>query len=84
MIGTASTHEALELRTDETVRLPRGRDVVVHVERGTVLVTQEGDRDDHVLEAGDAFVVVAGGLAVAWALRDARLTISATGRCLAA
>ena len=44
---------------------------IVRVERGTVLVTQEGDLDDHVLERGDEFVLSTPGLAVAWATNAA-------------
>ncbi|HEX7487885.1 MAG TPA: DUF2917 domain-containing protein [Anaeromyxobacteraceae bacterium] len=74
--ATAIAADVLVLRRDETLRLPRGLELLVRVEHGTVLVTQEGDPDDHVLEAGDALVLPAGGLAVAWALDDARLSFA--------
>jgi hypothetical protein len=45
------------------------------VEAGTVLVTREGDLDDHVLEPGDEILVRPGGLAVAWAFADARVVV---------
>ena len=47
----------------------------MRVERGTVLVTQEGDLDDHVLERGDELVLSRSGLAVAWAFTEAALSI---------
>jgi hypothetical protein len=64
------------LAQDETLRLPRGRSGIrARVERGTVLVTQAGDLEDHVLEPGDEVWLPAGGLAVAWALTPAVLSV---------
>jgi hypothetical protein len=81
----ATTSEIFRLRKNETLRLPYGIEVALRVERGTVLVTQEGDREDHVLEHGDELLVPAGGLAVAWAFTEARVSIRAAERgCLAA
>ena len=66
---------ASDLAENATMRLPRGRfATIVRVERGTVLVTREGDLEDHVLEAGDELVLPAGGLAVAWAFTDAAVS----------
>lgn len=68
------------LAGNATMRLPPGRNAtIVRVERGTVLVTQEGDLEDHVLEAGDEIVLPRGGLAVAWALTDAVIRLRAHG-----
>lgn len=70
------TARRLELTENTTARLGHGRHpVLVRVERGTVLVTQAGDLDDHVLEPGDALVLPSGGLAVAWALTDAAIRV---------
>ena len=64
------------LAENATVRLPQGRSgAVVHVDRGTVLVTQEGDLEDHVLEEGDELRVVGRRLAVAWAFTNARISV---------
>jgi len=58
------------------MRLPRGRfGTVVRVEHGSVLVTREGDPEDHVLGAGDEIVLPAAGLAVAWAFTDAAVSV---------
>jgi two-component system, NtrC family, sensor histidine kinase HydH len=79
---TPSSARSWALRENATMRLPRGVATIVRVERGTVLVTQEGDLDDHVLEAGDEHVLRRRGLAVAWALTDAAISLregSATG-----
>jgi hypothetical protein len=65
-----------KLAENATMRLPRGRSsTVVRVERGTVLVTQRGDREDHVLEPGDELVLEGGGLAVAWAFTAASISM---------
>ena len=72
-----STGETWDLPKNGTMRLPRGqRATVVRVERGTVLITQEGDLEDHVLEASDEFVISADGGAVAWAFTDAAIATS--------
>jgi len=75
-IPEASTAGAWELAENTAMRLPRGSfATMVRVERGTVLVTQEGDLKDHVLEAGDEFVLRPSGLAVAWAFTDAAVSV---------
>jgi len=70
-----------ELAENQTMRLPRGRvATLVRVERGTVLVTQQGDHEDHVLERGDEIVVRRRGLAVAWAFTEATISLREVGR----
>ena len=73
--GRTTIGKAWDLTENATLRLPAGIGIVVRVECGTVLVTQEGDLDDHVLEKGDELVLSRPGLAVAWALTDAALSI---------
>jgi hypothetical protein len=73
-----------DLPENATLRLAAGTGTVVRVERGTVLVTQEGDLDDHVLERGDEFVLSRFGLAVAWAFTNAALSICPAVHRLAA
>jgi hypothetical protein len=71
-----STQASWEIAENATMRLPRREtSSVVRVERGTVLVTQEGDLEDHLLAAGDEVVLDGGGLAVAWAFTDASVTV---------
>ena len=73
---TISGRQEWELDRDATVRLEAGaRGIQVRADRGTVLVTREGDRDDHVLEAGEALLVTGKGLVVAWALTGAPATV---------
>lgn len=70
-----------ELAENSTMRLPRGRSAtIVRVERGTVLVTQEGDLEDHALEPGDEVVLAGRGLAVAWAFTRAAISVRKTAR----
>ncbi len=67
---------ARNLAQNATLRLPRGRfGTVVRVDEGSAVVTQEGDREDHVLVAGDELLLPAGGLAVAWALTRAAISV---------
>ena len=73
-----------EVRENATLRMPAEIGLVVRVERGTVLVTQEGDPEDHVLEPGDELVLTRPGLAVAWAFTDATLAIHRAVRLMAA
>jgi hypothetical protein len=64
------------LAQDETARLTPGRDrVVVSVEQGCIVVTQEGDPKDHVLGPGDLLQLSERGLAVAWALRPSEIVV---------
>lgn len=66
-----------ELGRDTTLRVrPGRRGVTVRAERGTLLVTQEGDREDHVLEPGEVSWFPRGGLVVALALSDARVVVA--------
>ncbi len=66
-----------ELGRDETLRLPLGRGrVVLRVASGCVLVTREGDPEDHVLGAGEELPLVGRGLAVAWALVPSSVVVA--------
>lgn len=65
-----------DLAENATLRLHAGaRGVVVRAERGTVLVTREGDAEDHVLEPGRSLLVTGKGLVVAWALTPAAVRV---------
>jgi hypothetical protein len=52
--------------------------VAIRVESGLVIVTREGDPEDHVLRAGEAVVFPPQGKVVAWALEPARATVRAS------
>jgi len=65
-----------DLARDGTLRVRPGRGgVVLRADRGLVLVTQAGDRDDHVLEAGEEVRLPRGGLVVAQAFEASRLVV---------
>jgi len=65
------------LAADETRRLEGGRagPVVVRVQRGLLLVTREGDPEDHVLSAGQEAAFPARGRIAAWALEPAQASV---------
>jgi hypothetical protein len=67
---------ARELPRDATLRVhPGRRGVVLRADRGVVHVTQAGDLEDHVIEAGEEVRLPRGGLVVAYALQAARLVV---------
>jgi len=73
----ATRSSRLELPLNATLRLPRGRcGSLVRVERGTVMVTRQGDLDDHVLGPGDEIRLPPAGLAVAWAFTPAIVAVT--------
>ena len=47
----------------------------IRVESGLIVITREGDPEDHVLRAGEAVLLPPGGKVVAWALEAARATV---------
>jgi len=70
------TPKTLDLTRDATLRLPPGRgETVVRAVLGTVVVTREGDPDDHVLTPGMELRLPPVGLAVAWAVAAARVQV---------
>jgi hypothetical protein len=69
-----------ELGKDVTLQIPRGRaGMLVKVERGLVLVTREGDRQDHLIAGGSEVLIPTGGVTVAWALAPSRLRVREPG-----
>jgi hypothetical protein len=71
-----STPRTLDLSQDATVRLPHGRgETVVRAVLGTVVVTREGDLEDHVLTPGAELHLPPAGLAVAWAMAASRIQV---------
>ncbi len=56
-----------DLAKDATLRIRPGRSgVVLRADRGCLLVTQPGDPEDHVLQAGEEVRLPRGGDVVAW------------------
>jgi hypothetical protein len=71
---SSSTAWAQRLDRNGTLRIPHGTGGAwLRVEQGQVVVTLEGDAEDHVLSAGEELVLGRGGLAVAWALEASAL-----------
>src|SRR5689334_9304244 len=76
----ASAEGARELARDATLRLVPGRQgLVLRAGAGSLLVTQEGDPEDHVLAPGHELHLAGRGLVVAWALTPARLDVCRVG-----
>jgi hypothetical protein len=79
--STKVLHEEAPVRTldlppDATVRLPPRRGgTVVRAVAGTVVVTREGDLEDHVLTPGAELRLPPAGLAVAWAMAASRIQV---------
>jgi hypothetical protein len=70
--------ESWQLGENETSHLSGSHGpVAIRVESGLVLVTREGDPEDHVLRAGEAVVLPSHGKVVAWALEPARAKVRA-------
>ena len=71
-VETAS--RSWRLRDDDTLLLrPGRRGLVLRCHSGTLLVTQEGDRLDHVLGPRDQFQTADRGSVVVWALSGGEL-----------
>jgi hypothetical protein len=60
-------------------RIQNGKGSEVLCLKGTVWITQENDRRDIILGAGQSFVLDHKGVAVVYALRDAAITVGAPG-----
>jgi hypothetical protein len=80
--GRAGSRPGLvvHLRRDDTLSLDTRRAaVVVRCSRGTVLVTQEGDLQDHVLTPGDELQSGRGGRVAVWALEEGDVAVRRAG-----
>jgi hypothetical protein len=78
--GLRDTCLDLELELDETWSVVAGRSgIEVRCTRGLVMITREGDPEDHVLPGGGTFVASRPGRVAIWAFQPARLRISAAG-----
>jgi len=63
------------LKVDQTLAIRPAESTAVRCCAGSLLVTQEGDPEDHVLFAGEVFNAARRGLVVAWALSDAEVSV---------
>jgi hypothetical protein len=65
----------LTLARGSVLRIEDGQDLVVHVREGSLWLTQERDRRDYYLGAGDSFRLDRDGLAIASATRPSRIAL---------
>jgi Protein of unknown function (DUF2917) len=67
------------LEKDQTTHLPGARGpVAIQVQRGLLLVTREGDPEDHVLAAGEEVIFPGRGRIAAWALEPVVAAVRCT------
>jgi len=65
----------LDLQEGQVVTLVDAEGTAIAARRGVLWITEEGDRDDHVVHEGEAFVVAHAGRTVVQALGPARIAI---------
>ncbi len=85
MIGAANSTMAarggrgsgrFELARNRTMRIAQRGATTIRVDSGVVVVTREGDLEDHVLERGMELAIFEPGLVVAWALEASTLRVA--------
>ena len=67
---------ALPLARNDQLRIVDGRDLLIHVWQGSLWITQENDRRDVVLEAGQSFRLDRKGTALVKCWDDAVLALT--------
>jgi len=75
--GDALSRETLDLVGTELVRMREAEGICLYVRAGSARLTQEGDRDDLVLNAGECFLVDRAGLMLVVPMDAVTLEISA-------
>jgi hypothetical protein len=70
-------HGGMAMARGAFVRIEDGRGMLFYVWDGELWITQEGDRQDHLVRAGRWFRLDRGGAALACATRDAHVTLTA-------
>jgi hypothetical protein len=63
-------HESLPLARGSVLRIEDGREMLVRARDGCLWITQDRERQDMVLEAGQSFRISRGGRTLIVALRD--------------
>lgn len=66
----------LTMRRGSLLRIEDGRDTVIAVLRGELWLTQEGDRRDRYLAAGQSFRLDRQGVAIASAMSPSLVSLS--------
>jgi hypothetical protein len=75
--GDQLSRETIELTGAQFVRLTVARDISISVRAGTAWITQDGDRNDNVVRAGESFVINRSGLALVTPIPEATVVIAA-------
>ncbi len=76
----SGTTDAWDLPENQTFRLTPGpRGVVIRVDRGRVVITQEGDQEDYVLGPGEEIRMWGGDLVVVWAVSPSSFIVADVG-----
>jgi hypothetical protein len=70
----------LAMRRGSVLRIEDGEGLLIQVWDGELWLTEEGDRRDRFIGAGRTFRLEANGVAIAQALRDSTVMLSATRR----
>lgn len=70
------TQGRLAMPRGSVLRVQDGEGIALHVWSGSLWITQEGDRQDYYVGAGDAFSLDRGGLALVSATRRALVTMT--------
>ena len=66
----------MEMKSGSVLRIEDGRDTVITVLRGELWLTQEGDRRDRYLAAGQSFRLDRQGVAIASAMSHSLVSLS--------
>ncbi len=67
---------AMPLLRHEQLRIEDGRDLLIHAWQGSLWITQEGDRRDIVLQAGQSFRLDRNGIALVECWEDAVVALT--------
>jgi hypothetical protein len=70
-------HGSLAMTRGSVLRIEDGRDVAIYVWEGELWLTQEGDRRDRILTAGDCFRVEHQGVTIATATVTGTVSLTA-------
>jgi hypothetical protein len=79
MQSTIGAERAVRMARGALERVVDGKGAIVSVWDGALWITQEGDRRDYFVQAGNSFRVEHGGVTLIHALRRSIVTLEAPG-----
>jgi hypothetical protein len=79
MKASIAAGRGVSMAQSSLARIEYGRGAWVHVWNGSLWITQEGDRRDYLVEAGDSFEIARNGVTLIHALRRSIVTLDAPG-----